>query len=191
MNQKILEKDLLEGEIILWSEQRKTRIFKFKDIIYYFYSYMAFLGVLVLTQMYMKFGGLIALLFIEMVFRGVITSSIGYFFMRIYTSRKTYYYITNKRVIKFVDFKKRRIYAAYIGDIDYSKICNKLKKTKSLLFGEKGTLLDFRDKVEHEYLYGIAEMPYLGIGFLDIDEAKAVQSIFEKAKSDYLRGEVI
>lgn len=181
----LIKKDLMNGEDVLWTDMPKNIFLKPEDVGMILYSLL--FGIFILTfYLVGAFGkGFNFMWFFMFPFVFcAIYMLFGKFICKSYINKRTYYYVTNSRIIILRNLKKRKIYTGYI---DGFEVVNTLVQTNGIgkvIFGNKESMQIMREETGMEYLFNFGELPYQGIGFYNINDAYKVSKIVNKIKND-------
>lgn len=186
MNSKektLIEKELINDENVLWSGRPKGAKSNVDDMLR---TAFGLLGILVLFVMILPIliaEGIspklilfspFAIAYLNLVFGKNITKS--------YRLKRTYYYVTDKRIIVIRDFKNRRLSSAFVGMLDSIEVKHDRSRGYDVIFGDRESGQLTRPDSGLEYALNIGEAPYPGIGFFNIDDGNKVAKIARDLK---------
>ncbi|MCT4660868.1 MAG: hypothetical protein N4A40_03330 [Tissierellales bacterium] len=179
----LIEKELINDENVLWSGRPKGAKSNVDDMLR---TAFGLLGILVLFVMILPVliaEGISPKLILFSPFAiAYLNFAFGKNVTKSYMLKRTYYYVTDKRIIVIRDFKNRRLNSAFIGMLDSIEVKHDRSRGYDVIFGDRESGQLTRPDSGLEYTVNIGESPYPGLGFFNIDDGNEAAKIVRNLK---------
>ena len=168
----VFQPELLRDEEILWTGQPKVKVFALADILLIPFSFLWCGIVFVFAAAALFSGEVIVILFAAVFLILGLFVLIGRFIWKIKRRRNTFYAVTNKRVLVFMDVWTKDVQAVFIESIPVINRLIRSNGSGTIKFGNMSFLGSLNESTGMDFLlppYG-REVPV----FYDITDARKV-----------------
>lgn len=184
MNQ-LIKSDLLSDENIIWSGQPdSSKVFSNSDIFLIPFSIMwGGFAVFWETTVLLSDAPLLFVLWgIPFVLIGLYIM-IGRFFYKVYLSRNTYYYITNKRILILRDTNRRKVEAADINSLPSINLNVNSNGSGTIVFGYTAGFLGMYANSGMDFFIRGNRHGIIAPAFYDLEQANKVYRLVSELRN--------